>query len=196
MTRALLALAAAGLCAAPVSAAYDRIEVVRLKGELTAGGRVLAVGDDAPAGAPLRLSSGGVAVLRFEGGAVMLKGPAVFTPKASGFSLSVGGILSVLRHSRKRWTVGTPTAVAAVRGTEFFVHVRTEGGTYICLCSGALDVTPPGKPKARPVRMKSTHHSALMFTNDNGMLSKDAAGLEEHSDEELAELRAVLGKNP
>ena len=87
------------------------------------------------------------ATLAFEDGSrVELGGGAIFTLEEatrgrSAIELSFGGIKAfVQRLGGRRFEVKTPTAVCAVRGTEFSVDVLQGGRTQISLFKGLLGV--------------------------------------------------------
>jgi hypothetical protein len=166
--------------------------VLELDGRLGGRKQFLNKGDELSLDAPFWVSKGGRAVLRVAGGVVLIKGPAHFVPKLDGFVLKLGSLLSVLPHLDGRaYRVRTPAAVAAVRGTEFFVQTGRKGATYLCLCRGAVDVAPASRDDAPPARIKSDHHAGFEFRDDGGRLVQAPAGMRGHTDDELASLRAL-----
>ena len=137
MTARGLMLASLFMCAPFAASAAGR--VLSVTGTLTAGDTVLKAGDSLP-NAEVRLSSG-TATIAIDGGRFLLTGPARFTPRKSSFRLDLGGLLSVLtRRAGRRFSVRTPTAVAAVRGTDFYVEAGTKQEVDVCICKGALEV--------------------------------------------------------
>lgn len=176
-------------CAPLAASAAGR--VVSTTGELTAGGKALQAGDALP-DAEVRLESG-TATLAMDGGRFLLKGPARLTPRKTVFRLEFGSLLSVLeRRAGRRFAVRTPTAVAAVRGTDFFVEVRPKSEADVCICRGAIEVTAKGM-KALP--MTSENHLLYRFAQSASRTSVDrkpAGARLGHNDAELDALRKLL----
>ena len=186
MTR-LLALAAL-LSWAPAASAAGR--VLATTGVLTAGGAALKAGDALP-NDEILLSSG-TATLAIEGGRFLLKGPARFTPRKSYFRLDFGSLLSVLTHrAGRRFQVRTPTAVAAVRGTDFYVEVGTKREVDVCICRGALEVSAKGMDV---LPMAAEHHLNYRFWPVKSGVARDKSPMRGHTDEELDALRDLLAE--
>jgi hypothetical protein len=161
-------------------------KVLTTTGVLTAGGRVLAKGDALP-DSEVSLSSG-TAVLSIDGGRFLLKGPAKLTPKPSLFSLKLGSLLSVLDKRNRRFAVSTPTAVAAVRGTDFYVDAGPEGSN-VCICKGRLDVSGQGLPR---FPLASQHHLNRFLQAAGGKTTSAETPMVGHDDAELDALREML----
>lgn len=165
--------------------------VVSTTGPLTGGGKTLQAGDALP-DAEVRLASG-TATLEVEGGRFLLKGPARLIPRKSQFRLDLGSLLSVLkRRAGLRFSVKTPTAVAAVRGTDFFVEVRPKGEADICACRGAIEVSAKG---LKPLPMAAENHLLHRFARVKTGTTVDKAPQDNilgHDDAELEALRALL----
>lgn len=157
-------------------------------GPLTRDGRPVEAGAALDDGSVLHLAAG-KAVLDFGGeGKLLLTGPADFTVETRGIALKAGGLLSVLNRLKGGFQVRTPAAVAAVRGTEFFVEPRGEHETYLCLCRGRIEVT--GVDGAgKPIAIKSANHKSYLFSRVGAVLTKRAARMEGHSDAEIADLK-------
>ena len=182
-----LGLLAVSLILAAAASARAEVRVVSTTGVLTADGRPLGPGDEVPASG-VHLSNG-TAILAEEGARFLLKGPAFLVPKHASFRLDFGGLLSVLKKGRKRFSVRTPTSVAAVRGTDFFVEARGKKETYICICSGKLEASAKGMGA---LAMSSKHHLARRFLKKGSGVKTVEGTLEGHTDAELDELRAAL----
>ncbi|MFI5345880.1 MAG: FecR domain-containing protein [Elusimicrobiota bacterium] len=165
--------------------------VISVDGALTAGGRALTAGDELP-DAEIRLATG-TATLGIEGGRFLLHGPAIFTPRKSSFRLTLGSLLSVLKHRPGlRFSVRTPSAVAAVRGTDFFVEVVPSGEVQVCICRGELEVSAKGM---KTVPMAAEHHLPFRFWKTASGVTHDDAPLKGghgHNDAELDVLRGLL----
>lgn len=185
MTRlAILALLAA-LAPAPAAAAG---RILSATGALTAGDAAFKPGDELP-DAEVRLASG-TATLAIRGGRFLVTGPARFTPRTSGFRLSLGGLLSVLtRSAGRRFSVRTPVVVAAVRGTEFYVSVGTKQEVDVCICRGALEATAKGMEK---LPMSAHDHLNYRFWSAKAETAREKSPMIGHTDAELDALRALL----
>lgn len=131
-------------------------EVLALKGEAWADGQPLRTGDRLQAGAALRTGPAGRLRLRFEDGSVLVMsdatelrlerwaGPSGGARQASVW-LSLGLIGQTVRpQAGGAWQVRTPSAVTAVRGTEFLVEVDASQKTAVQVTSGAVAVDPAG----------------------------------------------------
>lgn len=173
-------------CAPAAASAAGR--VISADGTLTAGDAALKAGDALP-NAEVRLASG-TATLEIEGGRFLLKGPARFTPRKSSFRLDLGSLLSVLtRRAGRRFSVRTPTAVAAVRGTDFFVSVGTKQEVDICICRGALAVTAKGM---ETLPMASEHHLNYRFWPVKSGTAREKSAMIGHTDAEIEVLHGLL----
>ncbi|MBI5595727.1 MAG: FecR domain-containing protein [Elusimicrobia bacterium] len=173
----------------PAAPAKTEVRVLSVSGGvLTSGGKPAAAGTVVADGAELRLDAGH-AVLDFGGeGKVQLDGPAVLAVGGRRLTLSGGGLLSVLPRLKGRYAVATPVAVAAVRGTEFYIAVRKDGGTYLCLCEGAVEVTG-GKGVKYSQRFEAKHHLPAVFAHEGKTLKRSEAPMLEHQDADIEALR-------
>ncbi len=175
------------LAAAP-SAASAAGKVLSTTGVLKTGDATLKAGDALP-DAEVRLASG-TATLAIDGARFLLKGPARLTPRKKEFRLDLGALLSAVAHRAEgRFSVRTPTVVAAVRGTDFFVEVGPQQQVDICICHGALKVTGKGMDA---VSMKSEGHSSLRFWPVKSGTAHAKGEMIDHTDAEIDSLRALL----
>lgn len=163
-------------------------------GTLTSDGKPVSVGAELRDGAVVRLDAG-QAVLELAGeGRVMLTGPAEMTVGGREVSLTRGRLLSIFRRLKGSFSVRTPVAVAAVRGTEFFVEARDDGRTYLCLCEGALEVTGmPGTGYRKTIRSK--HHGSYIFSQHGKRLDRGPWKMEGHTDGDIGKLK-MMGADP
>ena len=98
-------------------------------------------------GAEIRTGAGGKAgVLLSDGSSFVLDNNSVFTvddtgKKKTGFSLKLGRLkAAVAGYFASKFAVRTPTAVCAVRGTEFEVEVNKDGNTGMSVSEGLVEV--------------------------------------------------------
>lgn len=186
MTSRGLLLAALVSCVPLAASAAGR--VISTTGALTAGDLALKPGDALP-NDEVRLSSG-TATLAIDGGRFLLTGPARFTPRKSSFRLDLGGLLSVLTHrAGRRFSVRTPTAVAAVRGTDFYVEVGTKQEVDVCICRGALEVSAKGM---ETLPMAAEHHLNYRFWIVKSGTAREKSPMIGHTDADLDALRGLL----
>jgi hypothetical protein len=89
-----------------------------------------------------------------------------FTTESKGIFLKTGAIASVVKRlisftdlKRYRYAVRTPTAVAGVRGTSFYVRVEKDDSTYICCCNGAICLEDSAGEDLRHI--EASHHKAV-----------------------------------
>ena len=112
----------------------------------------------------------------------------MFIPRKASATLSLGGLLSVIRG--KSFVVRTPITMAAVRGTDFYVEARGESESYVCVCRGTLETSAKGVP-AEPI--SAEHHLARRFVKKGTKIERLPAPFEAHTDAELDDLRHALG---
>lgn len=163
-------------------------KVISTTGALTADGASLAAGDALP-DAEVRLASG-TATLAMDGARFLVTGPARFTPRKKSVRLDLGGLLSVLTHrAGRRFSVRTPLAVAAVRGTDFFVSVSPRQEVDVCICRGKLRVTAD---KMEPLPLEAHDHLNYRFWSAKTETARAKSPMVGHTDAELDALRALL----
>ena len=99
------------------------------------------------AGDQIHTLKGSKVLLAFDDGSKVELGPnSSFTldesaAEGNSMRLSLGGLKAFITHmAGRRFEVHTPTAVCAVRGTEFSVDVSAKGNTNIQMFSGILAV--------------------------------------------------------
>lgn len=164
MRRALL------LCLALLSSAavaQTACEVMAVSGDAQrADGRALAVGDKLDVGTQLRTGATGRVRLRFTDGSVLVLADRsqlrieafqapVGQPRSAELLLEMGLVgQRVAPSAQGSWKVRTPTAVTAVRGTEFSVEVADDRATAVHVETGEVDVEPAG-PQTRGIKPRS-----------------------------------------
>lgn len=180
------------------SAASAAGRVLSVKGgPLTAEGRTFKAGDELP-NAEVKLATG-TATIAMDGARFLLTGPARLTPRKSYFSLELGSLLSVLKHGSRRFSVRTPTAVAAVRGTDFYVGVGPRKEVDVCICNGELDVASTHSIREDEMKlqhwpMAAEHHLNYRFWMVKSETIRGASPMRGHTDAELDALRKLLAE--
>lgn len=158
------------LATSPTLFAASICEVIAVRGEARLGnnGPSLNVGQKLEAGSAIRTGSSGRVRLRFDDGSTVVIGDNSqllierferSSHKAREASLALeSGLMGqqVSRQDGGKWIVRTPSAVTAVRGTEFFVEVNPDLATAVSVQSGAVDVealesaADHGTPRLQP----------------------------------------------
>lgn len=124
----------------------------------------------------------GSKIVAVRGGKVKLTGPGEMTVSDSGIELKFGRLLLALPKLKgRKFAVRTQHAVAAVRGTEFYVEAGKDE-TYVCACEGRLAVGKTPLSAAKKAR-----HKSKSFRDGKVVLAD--AGMRGHSDEEFPSLR-------
>lgn len=153
--------------------AQQACEVMAVSGEAQrVDGRALAVGDKLEVGTALRTGAAGRVRLKFIDGSVLVLADKSLLriesfsagagkPREASFMLELGLIgQRVSPAAGGSWRVRTPTAVTAVRGTEFTVEVGDDRATAVLVKTGEVAVEPTGsqtrsiKPRY-PVKLAS-----------------------------------------
>lgn len=174
----ILLLPAAAL-AGPVA------EVVGVRGEAVSmvGSQAtpLTIGTKLEEAAVIRTGSPGRVKLRFIDGSVIVVSDASSLKieqyrvseqekrRDAGFVLDIGLISQTVAPAKGgSWSVRTPTAVTAVRGTEYMVEVRPDLGTEVSVQSGEVAVEPFSAPSPSGSRKRSlapSHDAANVLLN-------------------------------
>ncbi|MBL8279252.1 MAG: FecR domain-containing protein [Pelomonas sp.] len=144
--------------------AQQACEVVALSGDAQRlDGKPLALGDKLDVGTQLRTGASGRVRLRFTDGSVLVLADRsqlrieAFSappgqPRAAELLLEMGLVgQRVAPSANGSWKVRTPTAVTAVRGTEFSVEVGDDRATAVHVKTGEVDVEPSG-PQTRGIK--------------------------------------------
>ncbi|HMX42424.1 MAG TPA: FecR domain-containing protein [Elusimicrobiota bacterium] len=193
--RPVLALAAGALIVVGLfrgfSTSQGRLEVLGSSGEITAEGRSVSTGATINLGETIEATRGKTdfrlasrVVFRLNEGArvVVLRRDGRFVVR-----LSRGAILSVVKHGTP-YAVESPVAVAAVRGTAFYMSVDSPQKTSVCVCEGRVQVHALDKTE----EVVATHHTAASWRRDGDAAVKGPPGALDHSDRDVETLRGFL----
>ncbi|MEO6278862.1 FecR domain-containing protein [Roseateles sp.] len=164
--------------------AQQACEVVAVSGDAQRiDGKALAVGDKLDVGTTLRTGTAGRVRLKFIDGSVLVLADksqlriesfsaGSTKPREAELLLELGLIGQRVNPSvGGSWKVRTPTAVTAVRGTEFTVEVGDDRATAVLVKTGEVDVEPIG-PQTRsvkpryPVRLAKTNSGTRCDAKD------------------------------
>jgi len=92
---------------------------------------------------------------------------------------------------RGTFDIRTPTSVAGVRGTSFFLRVLDRETTYVCTCNGTLELSPFGRESFLE---SATRHSAYFFRQaDDGSVTVERGTEAYHSTESLNRIADSIG---
>jgi len=106
---------------------------------------------------------------------------------------AIGAVLDKLDTvaSGGAFRVATPSVVAGVRGTVFFIAVESPDTTYACTCNGSLTYTSPDGFDEVP--SEATHHRAHRFVYREGGFTDSAATLLYHDDAYMESIAEAIG---
>lgn len=176
------------LMAALPAAAQPVCEVLAVRGEAFVGARALAVGDKLERGAELRTGVQGRVRLRFVDGSTLVLSDATLLkieqfeqasgqPRKAGLLLEMGLIgQKVTPSPGGSWQVRTPTAVTAVRGTEFIVEVDEDQATAVNVQSGQVSVEAVVAPSSSATRALRPPRSRVMLDDPQAGTRCSAVG--------------------
>ena len=99
-----------------------------------------------------------------------------------------GGVLGVFKKG-STYNIKTENMTAGIRGTGIYVEAKDEK-SYFCTCYGDTEV----KSNKEHKHMHATHHNMIWVKKDGSM--KTAKEMLSHSDDELRELEAMVGRVP
>jgi len=155
-------------------------EVVAVRGEALVGAQQLQLGQHLDVGTEIRTGAEGRVRLKFVDGSVLVVADRStlkirrFDVEGSGtrhasFVLDLGLIgQTVQPQSGGSWEVRTPTAVTAVRGTEFMVEVGANLATAVNVQSGQVSVNTLAMGGRSATRSLSANVPVVLSTTHQG----------------------------
>jgi ferric-dicitrate binding protein FerR (iron transport regulator) len=184
----------------PESTGYSA-SVAYIEGQAKIDGKAANIGDTVPLGSTVVTDAQSLCEIRFNGkNAIRLAESTtfVFNPAnlQRGSELKQGALIMVL----KNLTVGadgagfklrTPSAVADVRGTSFFVKAVDASTTYVCCCNGALHVQDYAG--GTPTNIEAPHHKAYVFQTKAAGIGVTDSTLLYHSDADMQKVASDVG---
>jgi hypothetical protein len=158
MKQILVVLGLAALLSPASQAADAACEVAALIGSARAGGQSLKLGSPLAVGSEVQTDANSRLRMTCRDGSSMVVGAAsrlrIEAFEMNGaqrsearFQLAVG-LIGQKVAAGGGWNVRTPTAVTAVRGTEYIVEVKEDQATAVLMQSGSVDVRAAG-PQSR-----------------------------------------------
>jgi hypothetical protein len=149
-------------------------KVLAVTGSAEVDGRAARIGNSVPSEALLVtgpdsflevLTPEGAVVRVYPESNVRLSGSSfrrridLFAGSLANFVVRTGRRLGAARA--RSFEIRTPTVVAGVRGTAFFVGLEQPGQTYLCICNGVLHMEhPAGKDLGT---IEAAHHHAFRY---------------------------------
>jgi hypothetical protein len=174
---------------------------VYLQGEVTINGAPGQIGDSVASGDTIKTGSDGVCEITFEGkNIVQIQAGSLavlnFGEIGRGIQLQSGAIAAVLKNlastqTSNRFQIDTPTTVAGVRGTSFFIKVLSQDATYFCLCNGKINLQD--NSGGNQMTLEAAHHTAVEYVRKDGKISVEKQPLLYHNDAEMQALADKIG---
>ena len=197
-----LFLAMAAICFAQAGQPGPRVPTLTyMEGTVTIDSRSAAIGDTVPLGSVVRTSEQSLADIEFSARNVMRLSEnttLVFNPRnlQTGSELRLGALTLVLKNLPsgavgENLLVRTPTVVAGVRGTSFFVKVESPSSTYVCACNGVVQVL--GADGSLLSELVASHHKAVRVAGSTDQPQVTDAPLLYHTDEDVEKVAAAIG---
>jgi len=197
-----LLLAVAAICFAQAGQPGLRVPTLTyMEGTVTIDGRSAAIGDTVPLGSVVTTSEQSLADIEYNvRNAIRLSENTtlVFNPRnlQTGSELRLGALTLVLKNLPsgavgESFLVRTPTVVAGVRGTSFFVKVENPSSTYVCACNGVVQVLgADGSPLRELV---ASHHKAIRVVGSADRPQVTDAPMLYHTDQDVEKVAAAIG---
>ena len=173
------------------------VGVARLDGTASVNGRIAKVGTPVTLGDRISTGPASQAVIVVGSDAFLLRSQTIIEVQGregilSEMLVTTGRVLSVF--SKKPVDIKASTASIGIRGTGAYLEVE-ERLVYFCLCYGEALVSGPGMSSSRLV--KTTHHEQpLLLRDEGGIMRAEPGPFQNHSDEELIMLEALVGREP
>jgi hypothetical protein len=210
VTRALAALALVVAGAGPVLAGgagegepVDPRGIVEyLEGEVLLNGAPAQIGQEVPPGAVVETAERSFCEIVFAGKNIFRIEPSSFArieieQERGAIELRRGALAAVFQKLQRITADGegfrlrTPTAVAGIRGTAFYIKVESADSTYICTCNGRTRLADAGESFRRNV--SSDRHKALRFAREADRIRALPAPLLYHDNPYMDRLAARIG---
>ena len=168
----------------------------RLDGRATINGTPAKAGAKVSMGDRIATGPASTAVVVLKGDAFLLRADTVIEIKGregvlSELLIASGKVLSVF--AKKPVTVKASTASIGIRGTGAYLEVEP-ATVYFCLCYGEAVIEGPAMA---PKTVVTTHHEQpLILTTTTPAMAAKPGPFQNHSDDELIMLEALVGREP
>jgi hypothetical protein len=173
-----------------------------LEGEVLLDGAPAEIGQEVPPGATIETAGASYCEVVFAGRNIFRIEPLTVArieieERRGTIDLEQGSLAAVfhklqrIRSGSGGFQLSTPTAVAGIRGTVFYVRVEDPDNTYICTCNGATRLADVGGTFRRYVR--SDRHKALRFSREGDRIEATPAPLLYHDNAGMDALASRIG---
>lgn len=155
--------------------------IVFLIGEVLVDGEEAQIGDNVGPGSVVVTGPDGEVDLTFgTGNALRIEQNTELTLDLSDPSIGIDlrrgtiaavfeGLATIGTDESDTFRIATPSTVAGVRGTAFFVHIESDDQTYVCTCRGILEFEETG------LVVRAARHDATRFTRTaDGVIATSA----------------------
>jgi hypothetical protein len=157
-----------------------------LTGAAVFDGEVLTTG----AGSFAEIKFGDYRVFRAQESTVLAIKAAENTFKLDRGALGVVQSRAQWFSRKKSWLVQTPTMVAAVRGTVYYVRVENPDSVYFCLCNGRIHLED--SMAGEVVELDAAHHRAMRFSRSGDHIVNRSAPMFYHTDRDMESLAGTV----
>lgn len=83
------------------------------------------------------------------------------------------------------FSITTPSMIAGVRGTVFYLKVEDPRNTYLCTCNGTILQRGADQAPEQNLEVTATHHKAYRYTKTSEGTKIESAGMLYHTDETM-----------
>ena len=170
-----------------IASSTQAAEVVFLLGNATINGEPCTLKMEVSNGDTIKTEKESIVEIQlYENSSVRVKENTMITfedlkPKKQKSTMQlIQGQLQSLVKTRSQYIVKTPTAVAAIRGTFFFVRADARGD-YFCTCNGTVHYETSSKEKRE---ISASHHSGILVSKDGTIRP---AAMQDHTDTDIFE---------
>jgi ribosomal 50S subunit-recycling heat shock protein len=103
-----------------------------------------------------------------------------------------GGLSREKFGENNLFNINTPTAIAGIRGTAFYIKVENSLSTYFCVCNGIIDIKGINADNKETVEAKehNLRHIVKLNTGET-KIGKDT-GVKYHGNEDIEELAKII----
>ena len=168
----------------------------RLEGSAEVNGRPARVGTPVNLGDRIATGSASQAVIVVGSDAFLMRAQTTIEVRGrdgvlSEMLITTGKLLSVF--AKKPVAIKAATASIGIRGTGAYIEVEPKS-VYFCLCYGEALIDGPGMSSKV---VKTTHHEQpLILREGGGIMAAEPGPFQNHSDDELIMLEALVGREP
>jgi hypothetical protein len=171
-----------------------------LEGEVLLNGGEAVIGQEVTPGAVIETAENSYCEVVFAGHnifrieALSMARIEIVEPRGK-ITLEEGALAAVFQKIQRLNASGgfrleTPTAVAGIRGTAFYIRLEDPNNTYICTCNGATRLADRAESFRRFV--KSDRHKALRFSRQGEQIRALSAPLLYHDNPYMDALAAKI----